>query len=266
MIAPPKGLDWKALPTLEDLQAENPAVKVAELRKALSGVTCYRCADKTLRYDREPAEAAVAAIELAKSDDRVEKVDLLFLFNKTLSILEGVRRDGKDTIKAMQHPLEKGLELIDRGIKMLESLLARIEGRLTKHEDDWDRMVKLTEELITAQHSRELQLRKQSEAEKNRGKMVSVVEQNVPTLLSKWGTTREAGLALEFIGSLDPLIAKAFVDSGVLDEKQTAQATALLGLLEQRKAAKAKAEQAKAGANGAPPPAPPPPPSESAPA
>jgi hypothetical protein len=256
----PKDLEWQSLPTFEDLQ-KRATIRIPALRVRLLDVKCYRCPDNTVRYDE--AEAAAALAEAPCESDAVSAIDddadeleqlrsfgggaaqglphdqpisLLALFRMVLGMLADQRKDRADVIKSMQQPLETGLKLTDL---MVDKLMAR----LSKYEDDADDMTRLMREIMDASTDRDLKIKKTEQSIRLRGDMGEMIKKNAPLALQKWTLTREATLAVEVLGSIDPKVFDFVVTPDfIADPAALGRAKELVELLKKRQAA-AKAQQ-----------------------
>jgi hypothetical protein len=247
---------WRGWPKLEQLHAET-GLKVTELRAKLVDVPCFRCPDKSVRYEPEAARAAVFAFEDddEQDDDAEIARDLEGLDNKDdvykllcRELLRNQREERKDRaelIRSMQAPLDRGLQLI-------EATITRQGARLGELEGVWDRMLLTTETLMSNQTARDLQQKQALHSQKMKEDSFNFVKVHLPTMLDRWQMTGEAALAVEFLASLDPKIVDAVVATGVLDAQQTAMLTKLRTALDARKkhAEKVHAEQQKENAKG----------------
>jgi hypothetical protein len=210
----PASLVWHELPTFDQL-LEQSQIKVAALRLRLADVPCWRCPDNTVRYEAEGAESAIAAVPSDTHPDAPDKpVTALSLLDKQIGINAAAAKQNVDTIKAMSEPLRAGVEL-------WKAAWDRQETRLGKLEATFDRMLAVLEAGLTHQHERELAVKKQAAAVELRGKTLEVVKQQLPAIVSKWGLTKKAQLAVDLVSSLDPAMVQALIDSDVLTEQQT---------------------------------------------
>jgi hypothetical protein len=248
----PDGVAWEALPTFDVLQKRSK-LKVSALRVKLADVPCWRCPDNSVRYEESAAAEALGepdAVELDEHEDELAGIDsrdraLMFLLREVLKQLGDARRYNSDVIAAMKAPLERGMEL-------QEKLFSRLMDRLAKHEGDWDRVVKLTEDLMTAQLDRELKAKQVDASIKLRTEALGTVNENLPKFIDRYMVSAEATAALEFMASLPDQLFDIVTETDVLTDEQKAVLGKLRKGLEQRRAAAAKAA-AKAASNSSSP-------------
>jgi hypothetical protein len=254
---------WRGWPKLEQLHAET-GLKVSELRAKLVEVPCYRCPDKSVRYEPEAARAAVFAFdddddqdddaEAAGIDKELSNVEnthdvYKLLCRELLRALREERKDRGELVRSMQAPL-------DRGLSLIETTIGRQATRLEHLEGVWDRMLKATEDLMSAQAVREVANKQAAHSQKMKEESFGFVKEHLPTMLDRWRLTGEAALAVQFLGSLDPKIVDAVIATGVLDAEQTATLGKLRTALEARKrhAEKVHAEEQKKNSESHEPP------------
>lgn len=231
--------DWQSWPKLETLHAES-GLTVAQLRKLLAQVPCYRCKDNSVRYEPEPARDAVFGFEEEDEPTETEEVDGLgdkgdvyqLLCRELLRALREERKDRSELVRSMTIPLERGMQLIDKTISTQAT-------RLEHLEDLWDRMVKTSEEMLSAHGERERADNQAKHSQQMKQQTFNLVKEQLPTLLNKWALTAEATMALEFLASLDPKIVDAVIATGVLDQAQEAMLKKLRDALDARKRAAA---------------------------
>lgn len=224
----PEGNQWAEWPTLEVLQTES-GLKVSALRARLAPLPCYRCPDKSVRYEPEASRRAVYADasparssfeddedddtgDAGAGDDK-QPANMAQLFFLALRMLADQRRESATTIRAMQEPLQAGLSLIREAMGTQAARLAHLEGV-------WDRMISVSEEMLATQSNRASSERTAEHTRALRQKTFELVKEQLPTLLNKWNLTTRAGLALEFLGSMDPAVLDMVVGSGVLTPEQ----------------------------------------------
>jgi hypothetical protein len=219
---------WQSWPTFDVLHAESD-MKIGVLRSRLVAVPCYRCPDKSVRYEPEAAQTAMFGnfSEAANDDDDDQDdeagdgsdgqkpIGIITLTRELMKMLGESRKDRSDVIRVMQQPL-------DTGIRLLEAVVGVQAARLATLEAQWSRMLVTTEEMIAASHGREATERQAAHSREYKLKAWDFVKENVPTVLGKWSLTTEATMALNLIASLDPKIVDSVVAAGVLDQDQIA--------------------------------------------
>lgn len=224
----PEGAAWHEWPRLELLQVES-GVSISKLRVKLAGVPCYRCPDKSVRYEPGAARSALYDREDDDEDDDDDGTGisaeglstnggafavLAMLIREQMRATAETRKERQDTIRVMQAPLELGL-------KMIEAATATSSKRLEHLESVWDRMIETSEAMIAAQHSRAMLDQKQADTSAMRKNGLALLDKHGPMLMNKWQLTREAQMALQFLGSLDPKIVDVVAATGVLTPEQT---------------------------------------------
>jgi hypothetical protein len=249
-VAAPEGLEWSELPTFEQLHRDS-SLKIAALRTRLVAVRCYKCEDNTVRYDGDEAAAAISnggdAAELLQGDNE-GRVDLLGIVKLVLQMLSDVRKDKADVIRSMQGPLDTGLKLVD---SMIDKLLKANE----KYAHDADASTVLMQTLHEAMFEREIRAQQATQSIKMRDDMTQMVKQQVPTLISKWSLTKEAGLALEVLGKLDPKVFDVLLTPDFIEDTATlAKARELVTILKTRASQQPPAEQAEQSSDSHPSP------------
>lgn len=247
----PEGAAWHEWPRLEMLQAES-GQSISKLRVRLAAVPCYRCPDKSVRY--EPGAARAALYDRDDLDDDEDDGAMPVIDAEQLSTNSGVfavlamlireqmrataetRKERQDTIRVMQGPLETGLKLLEQVTGVQAKRLEHLEGV-------WDRMIEASEAMIAAQHQRALEDKKAEDSAAMRKHAVQLIDKHGPMLMSKWQLTREAQMALQFLGSLDPKIVDVVSGTGILTPEQQ---TMLMQLRDSLAKRQPPAEQSKA--------------------
>jgi hypothetical protein len=230
---------WQQFPTLDQVRDRYKHVKLHELRKLIRDVTCYRCPDSSVRYDPDMVvEALLDAPEGPESDEADDgddsplepiaspkTLDALMLFRESMKIVADLRR----TTQTQEQPLKLGLEL-------LEKVVARLEKRLDHYDGIHDRMLLVTENLISAQAQRELEEQKQRDRQELRKQTLGVAAGYLPTIVEglKQGSSPEAALALKAFASLEPEMVDSLLKSGVLEGEQVPLFTELRDLLRKK--------------------------------
>jgi hypothetical protein len=223
----PEGAAWHEWPRLELLQVES-GVSISKLRIKLAGVPCYRCPDKSVRYEPGAARAALYDQEDDEDEDdegtgiNAESLStntgafavLAMLIREQMRATAETRKERQDTIRVMQAPLELAVRMIETG----NSVQAK---RLEHLENVWDRMIETSEAMIAAQHSRAMADQKHADTAAMRKNGLALLDKHGPMLMSKWQLTKEAQMALQFLGSLDPKIVDVVAATGVLSAEQT---------------------------------------------
>jgi hypothetical protein len=252
----PEGNAWQEWPTLETLQAES-GLKISALRAKLAPIACYRCPDKSVRYEPDVArrvleEATFRAAGFGdldgddQDDDdddetptgqgahggRREQLSMASLFSIALRMLADQRKESATTIRAMQAPLETGLQLVREAMTTQSARLAHLEGV-------WDRMISVSEDMLSTQANRAALEQKAEHSRALQAKTFAMVKEQLPLMLSKWSLTRQAGLALEFLGDLDPKVVDMVAESGILTPEQATKLEQLRAMMQ----AKSKTEK-----------------------
>jgi hypothetical protein len=230
----PRGIAWQDFPTLATLQ-ERSGLSLGRLRAVLAEVPCFRCADKSVRYDPSGAATALDRDDEDGGDEAANDngpgvgndnaggtlsahasagaVDQALLLSLSLRMLADSRKAHTDTIRTMQEPLTTGLAMMKTANDISAKRLEHMEGM-------WDRMVMATESLLSSQHDRDLRTTRQTQNAALRSDAVQLVKSQLPRMLDLFRVSGAAGTALEFIASLDPQIIDGVVASGVLEPNQ----------------------------------------------
>jgi hypothetical protein len=235
---------WQEWPTLETLHAET-GLSVGKLRMRLVRVPCYRCPDKSVRYNPAIAREAITAyehgaisgvVDAEDEDDAAEAPTRASNDNGNVSIDANVlllrmlgdsRKDKADAIRAMQAPLETGLTMMKEAMAIQVATNSIQSKRLEHLEGLWDRMVELSEAMIASAAQRELVDRTHADSLALKKRTFELVKDQLPAMLGRWTLTTEASLAMDFLGSLNPMILDHVIESGVLDPDQVAKLTKL---------------------------------------
>lgn len=220
----PEGVDWRDWPVLEVLQAES-GLSVGKLRSRLAAVPCYRCTDKSVRYEPAAARQAIADRD-DDDDDDASDIDaetlstnsgvfgiLAMLIREQMRMNAETRKERQDTIRVMQGPL-------DTGLKLMESVVLTQAKRLEHLEGLWDRMVNATEDMMGQMHTRELERKRSEDSMMMRRQALGLLDKHGPMLWEKWSLTRDAQMAIEFLSSLDPVLVETVAAAGVLTPEQ----------------------------------------------
>jgi hypothetical protein len=244
----PDGVDWQGWPVLEVLQAES-GLSISKLRSRLASVACYRCTDKSVRYEPAAARAAIAGEEPDDDDDDpAAGIDadsfttnagvygvFAMLIREQMRMNAETRRERQETVKVMQGPLELGTKLLEKAAETQAKRLEHLEGL-------WDRMVAATEQMLTFQHQRERERQKQDDSAAMRRQALGLLKEHGPMMMDKWALTREAQLALEFLGSLNPKIVDTVKDVGILTPEQVEMLSRLQASMAKRQPPQPKPE------------------------
>jgi hypothetical protein len=236
----PEGVEWRDWPVLEVLQAES-GISVGKLRSRLASVPCYRCTDKSVRYEPAAARQAIADRDDVEDDDDATEIDaatlstnsgvfsiLAMLLREQMKMSAETRKERQDTIRVMQGPLETGL-------KLMESVVLTQGKRLEHLEGLWDRMVNATEAMLTQLHTRELERKRSEDSMQMRRQALGMLDKHGPMLWEKWSVTRDAQLAIEFLSSLDPVLVETVAAAGVLTPEQAETLAKLRASLDSRR-------------------------------
>jgi hypothetical protein len=257
----PEGIEWRDWPVLEVLQAES-GLSIGKLRSRLASVPCYRCTDKSVRYEPAAARQAIADRDEDDDDDEIGGIDgetlstnsgafaiVAMLLREQMRMNAETRKERQDTIRVMQGPLDTGLKLMEQVVLTQGKRLEHLEGL-------WDRMVKATEEMLSALHVRELEKKKAEDSLAMRRQAIGLLDKHGPMLWEKWSLTREAQTALEFLASLDPAIVDTVASAGVLSDEQVEVLTKLrAGLAKRQRPQQQAAQQAQGHSPTEPAPA-----------
>lgn len=240
----PEGSAWQEWPTLESLQAES-GLKISALRAKLAPIACFRCPDKSVRYEPDVARRVLeessfkaAGFDDLEDDDeddddtsstgsarrQLAEPSMAQLFSIALRMLADQRKESAVTIRAMQQPLETGLELVKQAMATQSARLAHLEGV-------WDRMISVSEEMLSTQANRGALERKAEHSRALQAKTFAMVKEQLPMMLNKWTLTRQAGMALEFLSDLDPNLIQMVTESGVLSAEQATKLEQLRAML-----------------------------------
>jgi hypothetical protein len=246
----PASANWQEWLTLEALQELYPDLKLYSLRELLVRVPCYRCSDNTVRYPTEQAYAALNAPAATNAPPRRSRVvDLLDPDgedDETLPSQSGyslqqerdreyrlwladVRRERNELIKLMETPLRIGVEMIHEASKVQAARLSRLE-------DQWDKLIRTTEEMVSLHADRDLAAKRQEQAVQLRGRAADAFLDQLPSLVKTWGLNRQATMAMELIASFDQDIFDGFISSGVLTAEQTSTLIQLRASLKKKPA------------------------------
>jgi hypothetical protein len=211
----PDELEWDELPTFDELVTRT-GMSRPKLRAMLTKVPCWRCTDNSVRYSEPEATEALSGAAVDDSEHEPEaKIDLLYLFNKMLGIMAAREKDTRELIKVMGEPLRSGIELWKESSTLQST-------RLGDLEKNWDRMVKLVEEGLTAQNDRDIAAQRFKAQQQMRVDAFALVKDQVPSIVQKWGLTSQASTAITFIQSLDPGLIDMVLELGQLTDEQQA--------------------------------------------
>lgn len=230
---------WGNFPTLDGVREKYKHVKLHEIRRLLRDVPCYRCPDSSVRYDPDQVvEAMLDAPEGPESDEDVDtdesplepianakSIDALLLFREAMKIVADLRR----TTQSQEQPMKLGLDL-------LEKVVARLEKRLDHYDGIHDRLLQVTENMISAQAERELQQQKQKDMQELRKQTLGAVSGYLPTLVENFKPSAEAALALKAFSSLEPEMVDTLLNAGALEGEQLSLFTQLRDLLRKKRA------------------------------
>jgi hypothetical protein len=238
----PAGAKWEQWPTLEQLHEHHPELKLYQLRERLVEVPCYRCADNSVRYPTEKAHAALngagdgddAGDELDGIDARdvpePKQFNTLMLLRECLRMLTDAREEKNRTITLMETPLKIGVQL-------MQDAVAVTAKRLDALENQWDKLIRTTEELVSMHAERDNSAKKQEAAIALRGKAGDAFFSQWPKMVATWGLNQQASMALDLIASFEPEIVDAFMQSGTLNPTQLSALTQLRAFLAAKKQA-----------------------------
>lgn len=220
------GDDWQSWPTFEDLQKENEGTKAHALRALLAPVPCYRCEDNSVRYEREPAEAAIAGeVDADDFEDSVagdlrsgsaEKAGLLpvlLVLKELARNIADARKEKNETIKIMGEPLRVGIDLM----KEANLLMAK---RLTHYDQLWDGMIQTSERLSSHETERQILQTKAQQQTQMRESIFGVLKQQFPKMMQNFKLAREASAAVELLTSFEGPVIDSMLENDVFTARQ----------------------------------------------
>lgn len=250
---------WGQFPTLDGVREKYKHVKLHEIRRLLRDVQCYRCPDSSVRYDPDMVvEAMLDAPPANDVDEDFEdtdessplepianpkSLDALLLFREAMKIVADLRR----TTTTQEQPMKLGLELVDK-------MVARLEKRLDHYDGIHDRLLKVTEDLISAQAQRELDAQKQKDMQELRKQALGTVGGYLPTLVENFKPSAEAALALKAFSSLEPEMVDTLLNSGALEAEQLSMFTQLRDALQKKRGERPKPQNNEQSSSQAAPP------------
>jgi hypothetical protein len=231
---------WQKWPGFDDLRAQNPQVKVHQLRTALQDVPCFRCPDQSARYMPDRAKHAILTIKAAKADgaapeldedddeDDGEPVELaepkiydaMVLFRQALLISDDLRKGLGDLAESMTKAIDSMTKPMALGLDLVREQTHMMSERLKHYEGVSDRMQQVTESLLSEQQSREIAALREKSAQEMKKKTLDVATQYLPTIIENFKPTAEASAALKAIKTLEPEVLDAIVDGAEMTEEQ----------------------------------------------
>lgn len=236
---------WQKWPGFDDLRAQNPQVKVHQLRTALQDVPCYRCPDQSARYLPERAKHAILSIKPPKADagagaaapeqldedddddagDEVELAepkiyDAMVLFRQALLISDDLRKGLGDLAESMTKAIDSMTKPMALGLDLVREQTQMMSARLTHYEAVSDRMQQVTESLLSEQQSREIAALREKSSQEMKKKTLEAATQYLPTIIENFKPTAAASAALKAIQTLEPEVLDAIVDGAEMSVEQ----------------------------------------------
>ncbi|MET0410228.1 MAG: hypothetical protein ABW217_02980 [Polyangiaceae bacterium] len=237
---------WKDWPTFDAIRDENKELKAHELRKHLRSVPCYRCEDKSVRYNPEHVRAVLLEVPEdpendndGRSDDldadlsAPRALDSMLLVRELSRQLGDSRREKRDIITVMEQPLKMFMEALSK-------LHDRLDKRLDHYEGIHDRMLAVVESLMSEEHTRKLDAAKLEQTKVFREQTMGVAQRYLPKLLEQFKPNMVASMALQAFASLEPELVDQILAGGVLTDEQAALFTKLRTTLAEQRSAKAQ--------------------------
>jgi hypothetical protein len=233
---------WRKWPGFDDLRAQNPQVKMHQLRLALQGVPCYRCPDQSARYLPERAKSAILAIkseaestapdvnpeQLDDDEDDREEIELaepkiydaMVLFRQSLLISDDLRKGLGELAESMTKAIDSMTKPLALGLDLVREQTAMMSDRLKHYEGVADRMQVVTESLLSEQQARELSAIRERASQDMKQKTLAVATSYLPTIIENFKPTAAASAALKAIQTLEPEVLDAIVDGAEMSEVQ----------------------------------------------
>lgn len=242
---------WEKWPTMDELRAKHPDIKLHKLRDLLRDVTCYRCPDQTARYvqaelddlieDEADLEEATKPQTDAEGRPVPQLYDSMVLFRESMramgELMKGMAELRKmigDISAAATEPLQLGLTLVREQVDLMR-------GRLAHYEEHHDKTLTAYEILMSQQTDRELRVDRAKGATKVREQAAGLAMAYLPTLLSEIKNSTSANptanAALDALASLEPEVLDSIVDSDTHTPEQRAAWRKARELIQQRKKA-----------------------------
>lgn len=227
---------WSAWPTMDELRAKHPELKLHKLRALLRDVTCYRCPDQTARYVQEELDELIEDEEAfeestkpaADADGRPvpQLYDSMVLFRESMramgELMKGMAELRKmigDISAAATEPLQLGLGLVRENVELMR-------GRLAHYEDHHDRSLMAYETLMSLQTDRELKIDRAKGATKVREQAAGLAMAYLPSLLQELKNSASsnptAAAALDALTSLEPEVLDSIADADTHTPEQAA--------------------------------------------
>lgn len=244
---------WESWPTMDELRAKHPDLKLHKLRALLRDVTCYRCPDQTARYVQEEIEELIEDEEAFEEGTKPptdeggrpvpQLYDSMVLFRESMramgELMKGMAELRKmigDISAAATEPLQLGLGLVRENVELMR-------GRLQHYEDHHDRSLTAYETLMSLQTDRDLKIDRAKGAGKVREQAAGLAMAYLPTLLqelkSSASSNPTAAAALDALASLEPEVLDSIVESDTHTPDQRAAWRKARELIKQRQNAKA---------------------------
>lgn len=240
---------WESWPTMDELRAKHPELKLHKLRALLRDVTCYRCPDQTARYVQEEIDELVeeeADLEEATKPQKDEEgrpvpqlYDSMVLFRESMramgELMKGMSELRKmigDISSAATEPITLGLQLVRENVELMR-------GRLTHYEEQHDRSLLAYENLLSMQTDRDLKVDRARGASKVREQAAGLAMAYLPQLMSELKTSAStnptAAAALDALASLEPEVLDSIVESETHTPEQRAAWRKARELIQSRK-------------------------------
>ncbi len=227
---------WEKWPTMDELRAKRPDMKLHKLRALLRDVTCYRCPDQTARYVQDELD------ELIEENDEFEQstkgatdeegrpvpqlYDSMVLFRESMramgELMKGMselRRMIGDISDAATQPITLGLQLVRENVDLMR-------GRLAHYEEHHDRSLFAYENLLSMQTERDIARDRAKGAGEVRKQAAGLAMAYLPQLLTDLklsaSSNPKAAAALEALASLEPEVLDSIVDADTHTPEQRA--------------------------------------------
>lgn len=243
---------WSKWPTMDELRAKRPDLKLHKLREMLRLITCYRCPDQTARYVQEEIDELIeddAEFEESTAPAKDEAgrpvpqlYDSMVLFRESMramgELMKGMSELRKmigDISAAATEPITLGLQLVRENVELMR-------GRLQHYEEHHDNTLVAYETLMSMQTDRELKVDRAKGAGKVRDQAAGLALAYLPTLMTELknsvSSNPMAAAALDALASLEPEVLDSIVESDTNTPDQRAALSKARDLIKQAQKAK----------------------------